>query len=541
MSIEKYTNFDRINQKLDNEGKFLQDKDSVIISNNQIEDTDFGDCKYDVMEVSVYDINNNLLPQKSGNTVAYIKTGDIKNYLFNITNNRGKKELAIDIEKLLESLGFKNGILRVNINFVRNRIGTDDSLRRVWVQEISPTRSEIRILPLKVVDENVTNQNISDFNNLQNLNKDFKYYKKAILDSLYSFENTFLDSINNSLESKYGKDFFNILKKDFGLRDFAEFRKRIYEDFKTSVDYYLNNKYYWINDGNYGKSSPIRFEDCEQYEFDMIIKEMEDILFRCVEVNTAFLKRRDFDIEETPKQFKQVELSKQIQDNVGFFETPIKKANIVYSPEDVTVIPTQPPPTVVSEQPPPPTPIPPKIEFDVIESYFSYFIKNNSSLRSLVFKFTDVSGATVEKNIPAGGTTTVCALENSISVNETTAIRRARPLFSPLNRIFEKVNKLDYSINRLKMCKTKDIGDGAPVLVEPVTLPPKVKAPVASTGGGGVTREEAAASTNQIITPRGPAISTATAAGMSQELPSALQPRTRTDVRQTSITGPVID
>ena len=37
MSITKYTNFDRINQKLDNEGKFIQDKDAIIISNNQIE------------------------------------------------------------------------------------------------------------------------------------------------------------------------------------------------------------------------------------------------------------------------------------------------------------------------------------------------------------------------------------------------------------------------------------------------------------------------------------------------------------------------
>jgi hypothetical protein len=527
MSITKYTNFDRINQKLDNEGKFLQEKDAFILSNSEIEDTDFGDCKYDVMEVSVYDINNNLLPHKSGNTVAYIKTGDIKNYLFNITNNRGKKELAIDIEKLLESLGFKNGILRVNINFVRNRVGADDISRRVWVQQISPSRSEIRILPLKVTDVNITNQNVADFNNLQNLNKDFKYYKKSILDSLYSFENTFLDSINNSLESKYGKDFFNTLKKDFGLRDFAEFRKKIYEDFKTSVDYYLNNKYYWVNEGNYGKSSAIRFEDCEQYDFDMIIKEMEGILYRCVEVNTAFLKRRDFDIQETPKQFKQVELSKQIQNNVGFFETPIKQANIVYSPEDVTVIPTQPPPTVVQEQAPPPTPIPPKIKLDVPDLYFNFYIKNNSSLRSLIFKFTDVTGATVQKSLAAGQTITICALDNSVSVDETNQVANSRPKSGFFNKLNERVNRLDYSINKLKMCKTKDIGEGAPVVV--------------STAGGGITREEAAASTNQIITPRGPAISTATAAGMSQELPSALQPRTRTDVRQTSITGPVID
>ena len=73
MAIKKYTNFDAVNAKTTNEGNYLQSEDLFIVSKNEIEDTDFGDCKYDVMEVSVYDINNNLLPHKSGNNVEYIK------------------------------------------------------------------------------------------------------------------------------------------------------------------------------------------------------------------------------------------------------------------------------------------------------------------------------------------------------------------------------------------------------------------------------------------------------------------------------------
>ena len=82
--------------------------DLFIVSKKEIEESDFGDCKYDVMEVSVYDISNNLLPQKSGNNVAYIKSGDIKNYMYSLTNQGGQSELAIDIEKLLKDLGFSN-------------------------------------------------------------------------------------------------------------------------------------------------------------------------------------------------------------------------------------------------------------------------------------------------------------------------------------------------------------------------------------------------------------------------------------------------
>jgi hypothetical protein len=91
MSIKKYTNFESINDKSQNEGQFLQAEDLFIISKNEIEDTDFGDCRYDVMEVSVYDINSNLLPQKTGNNVAYIKKHDIKNYMYSLTNRGGQK------------------------------------------------------------------------------------------------------------------------------------------------------------------------------------------------------------------------------------------------------------------------------------------------------------------------------------------------------------------------------------------------------------------------------------------------------------------
>ena len=66
---------------------------------NEIEKTDFGVNKHDVMEVSVYDVNNNLLPQKSGNTVAYIHASNVKNYLYNLTNSLGQKEVAINVEK----------------------------------------------------------------------------------------------------------------------------------------------------------------------------------------------------------------------------------------------------------------------------------------------------------------------------------------------------------------------------------------------------------------------------------------------------------
>ena len=336
MSITKYTNFDSIDINKSNQGEFLMKDDKFIVTKNEVEETDFGDCKYDVMEVSVYDINNNLLPHKTGNNVAYIKTGDIKNYLYNLTNKGGQKELAIDIEKLLNDLGFTNGILKVNLNFVRYKVGSENELERVWIQEISPSREEIRILPLKTKEASINEKTKKEINDLQSLNKEFKYYKNSVLDLINSFENTFLSKIDDSLETKYGKDFFTILKKDFGLSKFDSIKKQIFDDFKTSVEYYLYNKNYDIAESNFGKPAGERFGDCDTYEFSTLVNEVQSILYKCNEYNLQSLKRREIGVKELPKEFAVVELQKQIQDNLEAFNIVSDIKRNVYSPDGTT-------------------------------------------------------------------------------------------------------------------------------------------------------------------------------------------------------------
>jgi hypothetical protein len=338
MSIKKYTNIEGINNKTENEGQFLQTDDLFIVSKTEIDTTDFGDCKYDVMEVSLYDINNNILPQSSGNNVAYIKMGDIKNYMYQITNKQGLKELAIDAEKLINDLGYTNGIIKVNINFVRYKVGSEDVLESVWIEEISPSREEIRIVPLKTKSADINNKTKNQFKNLENLNKDFKYYKQALLNSLNSFDNTFLDKINSHLETNYGKDFFNILKKDFGLSNFNIIRDKISNDFKQSVDYYVNNKYYKISESRFGKPSDIRFEDCEVYDFNDMISTIQNILTECINFNLKSLKRSELNLKTLPKEFAVTELQKQIQNNLDSFNTFTQTKRNVYSPDGTAAV-----------------------------------------------------------------------------------------------------------------------------------------------------------------------------------------------------------
>jgi hypothetical protein len=498
MSIKKYTNIDSINTNSDNEGKFLQDKDLFILSKNEIEKTEFGISKYDVMEVSVYDINNNLLPQKSGNNVAYIKKSDIQNYLYNITNKTGQKELAINIEILLNKLGFTNGIFKVNINFVRQRVGSDNILERVWIHEISPSREEIRIVPLKTKDTIVNVRTKNEFDNLKNLNKDFKYYRKSILDSVNSFEGNFLEGIDSALQTRFGKDFFQVLKKDFGLSNFPNFRKKIYEDFKTSINYYLTNKHYDVRDSKFGKPSEIRFEDCDQYEFAMLTNSIQTILFNCIEHNTKVLKRRAINIKTLPKEFAVTELRKEIANNLESFKTTEVKKRNVYSPDKVVValddpkiglepIIPQPPIEIIKSDPVPvdiPVVVLPK-EVIVTPQFptFEYTIKDKSPFNGKsVIKFVDADGREVQKEIAFGKTITICARENTIS----NAVKIKPSFFAKLTGKKDTVNPnlpKDLSIVKGKECKVVDISKQAPT-------PQNKNNPRGLFGRGGVNRNK---------------------------------------------------
>jgi hypothetical protein len=432
MSITKYTNFEQIDSRKENKGNFLLKDDLLIVSKTEIEEADFGDCKHDVMEVSIYDVNNVLLPNKTGNNIAYLKPNDIKNYMYDIVNAGGQKELAINVEKLLNDLGYSNGILKVNLNFVRNKIGTDNDLTRVWIQEISPSREEVRIVPLKTKDNNINNITKSEFKNIHNLSKDFKYYKKNILDALDKFETNSLTVIDDALVAKFGNDFRSVLRKDFGLRDLDSFHKRIFENFRDSIKNWVGNRYYDVSQSTFGKPSEMRFESCGQYDFNMLLGEIQSILNNCIQFNTKALQRRQVDIKQLPKEFGIVELRKQIQNNLDSFGTKIDIKRNIYMPDkaDVTVTGTSELPpiktvkevTVVENTPaptPPPAPLTTPAPSAPSEVAYEYVLSNYhpTDNRTFILRQLGTNGV-ISYILSPGQERTVCAIENSVSVAE---------------------------------------------------------------------------------------------------------------------------
>ena len=190
-------------------------------------------------------------------------------------------------------------------------------------------------MPLKTKDTTINDLTNKEFKNIHNLSKDFKYYKKNILDALDSFQSTQLSTIDDALVNKFGNDFKSTLRKDFGLSDLDAFRDRIFNNFKDSVKYWVNNRYYDVTQSNFGKPSEVRFIDCDQYDFNMLLSEIKNILNNCISANTKTLKRRVINYKEVPQEFAVVELRKEIRDNLERFQTKIDIKRNIYSPQNV--------------------------------------------------------------------------------------------------------------------------------------------------------------------------------------------------------------
>ena len=114
--------------------------------------------KTDVIEFILYDSSDNQLPQgDSGELVRYIYLDDAKiNEYFTVNNDPDStkvneaRQYTVNTEKLIHEAGYSNGIFKTQITLLNRRAGTDTKdFDKLWIHEISPSRTEVRVLPIK--------------------------------------------------------------------------------------------------------------------------------------------------------------------------------------------------------------------------------------------------------------------------------------------------------------------------------------------------------------------------------------------------------
>lgn len=244
-----------IKELIDSKGYTINPEDREVFEDGNLQ-TFFGLSETDAIEFIIYDINDNQLPQSTGDLVRYISltTQNINDYFLIPDGTIFQKyklptEYFIDIERLLSEAGYTNGIFKTQITLVNKRVGSDKESDKLWISEISPSRTEVRLFPLKEgIDLNPQLKERYDiFVNGGDFRDDIVPYISEFLEQLKPTE------LLSFLNSKYGEDWVKELSLEFRINNFEVFLTTIYEKFVEATTYEFNNKISNITDLNYGK------------------------------------------------------------------------------------------------------------------------------------------------------------------------------------------------------------------------------------------------------------------------------------------------
>jgi hypothetical protein len=243
---------------IDNKGYRISSKDRKIFERGNLQSF-FGFSKSDVIEFVVYDVNDNQLPQKDGSLVRYIPmtSENIRDYFLIadgtlLQSFNFPSEYFIDVERLLRDAGYNNGIFKTQITLINKRVGSNIGGEQLWISEISPSRTEVRLLPLKTDANNKTE--LYQRYTLMVTGEDFK---EDTLPYVTEFINKISPSnIISFLKLAYGEDYYNEFKKEFAIQDLETLMTQVYNKFVEAVFYEYTNRYSSIRDTRYGQSKP---------------------------------------------------------------------------------------------------------------------------------------------------------------------------------------------------------------------------------------------------------------------------------------------
>ena len=259
MVFGEFQNFKSFKEILDNKGYRVNSNDRKIFENGDIQSF-FGLGQNDCIEFIIYDINDNQLPQKDGNLVRYIPltTDNIKDYFLIAEGTEFQKyklpnEYFIDAERLINEAGYDNGIFKTQVTLLNKRVGYESPNEKLWIKEISPSRTEVKLLPL-VNEVSKKTDLLQRFNIMVN-GGDFR-------DDVAPYVSAFIEGINPSeidsfIKKVYTDKWYNKLVSEFGIAGFDTMRTRIYNKFMEAMIYEFTNRYSSINDINYGNPKPI--------------------------------------------------------------------------------------------------------------------------------------------------------------------------------------------------------------------------------------------------------------------------------------------
>ena len=247
---------------VDKKGYKVDSKDRAIFE-KEVGKSYFGLGDADTIEFVLYDSNDNLLPQgESGELARYIFLNDVnisKYFIFteNSSNKRlnGAKEYIIDTEFLVREAGYSTGIFKTQTTLLNRRVGSETVVDdKLWIHEISPSRTEIRVLPISGVDGK-PNSDLTERLNILLSDGHFKddtiYFIQPYIESL-KVENILKSFVTSKGTVVEGENYIKLIQTEFGINDWENFIKIIRDKLVESTLYWIQNLDSNINSINYG-------------------------------------------------------------------------------------------------------------------------------------------------------------------------------------------------------------------------------------------------------------------------------------------------
>lgn len=221
--------------------------------------------KTDTIEFVLYDSNDNQLPQgDNGDLVRYIYLDDssIGEY-FTIDENQRKLNDApkyiVNSEKLIREAGYSSGIFKTQITLLNRRMGSEKNpFDKIWIHEISPSRTEIRVLPVKNQDDIV----LPDLQERYNIFVNGGQFRDDVILGIFAFiESVDVQKVfENFLKLKgsvaSGQTYINLIKKEFRVQNFEGMLNSIKTKFVEAMSYYAAWREWDVDSKLYGKPIP---------------------------------------------------------------------------------------------------------------------------------------------------------------------------------------------------------------------------------------------------------------------------------------------
>ena len=313
---------------------YLVDSEDRKVFEKEISKSNFGLGCSDVIEFILYDINNNQLPQgDTGKLVRYIYLDDEKSKEYFLTlptnsftkNTKDSQEFVVDLERLIKDAGYSNGSFKTQITLLNRRVGTEEvESNKMWIHEISPSRTEVRILPIRrdSLNEDLEKR-YSIFTNESSFRDDVIYTIQEYVDSC-SVEKIKQYILLSKGKETDGTKYINLIKKEFKISNFDEFVLKVKDKWIESLKYFVQGLNWSISSTNYGKPSEEKL-DCVELSVDEIKRIAETALINSLEY---YLPKRDIQKDNI--------LSKEEQITLDALKNILKSStsNSIYSPTE---------------------------------------------------------------------------------------------------------------------------------------------------------------------------------------------------------------